>query len=375
MSYEAIKEALRNRDYDFLRTERHLAPEKQTILTDDGIEIGKGIILLGLGGSYAYGTNVPTSDIDVRGICLNSRDDILAGTVSDEHFEQVVNVATDTTIYSLNKIVNLMADVNPNTIEMMGLDEDQYLYLSEEGRMLKDNAHVFLSKKCASSFGGYANSQLYRLTQKSAHAMGQADLEKHILKTLEFMQTDFNKTYSNMPGDAIKLYIDKAVQEGYDTEIFMDVKLTHYPLRDYCRLWNELKNTVSSYGKIGKRNQNALEHDKIGKHMMHLVRLYLMCFDILEKEQIITHRTKDHDMLMDIRNGKYITENNDIRPEFFEMVNELEKHLQDSIKHTSLPDKPDYKKIRDLVSEINLRVINGEAGRMEEYDSEEEKEL
>lgn len=187
MSYEAIKEALRSSDYDFLRTERHLAPEKQTILTNDSIEIGKGIILLGLGGSYAYGTNVPTSDIDVRGICLNSRDDILAGTVSDEHFEQVVNEATDTTIYSLNKIVNLMANVNPNTIEMMGLDEDQYLYLSEEGHILKDNAHVFLSKKCANSFGGYANAQLYRLTQKSAHAMGQADLEKHILKTIEFM--------------------------------------------------------------------------------------------------------------------------------------------------------------------------------------------
>lgn len=357
--YEDVKDTLKGKEYDFLRTEKHLAPNGLTKTTKDGIEIGNSIILLGLGGSYAYGTNNENSDIDIRGVCLNSRDDILAGTVSDEHFEQVCNEPTDTTIYALNKIVNLLANVNPNTCELLGLDDDQYFYLSEEGKMLRDNAHIFLSKKCAHSFGGYANQQLYRLNQKSAHSMGQADLEKHILKTLEFMQADFNKTYSHIDGDSIKLYIDKAVQEGYDTEIFMDVNLHHYPLRDYCGMWSELKNCVSGYGKIGKRNQKALEHAKIGKHMMHLVRLYLMCFDILEKEQVITHRVKEHDMLMEIRNGKYITDNNDVRPEFFEMVDEYEKHLQECLKNTSLPDKPDYKKIRELVSEINLGVING----------------
>ena len=357
--YEDIKRKLMvSSDYSFLRSEKHLAPKGLLKQTKDGILIGENIIMLGLGGSYAYGTNTPTSDIDIRGICLNSREDILAGTVSDEHFEQVVNEATDTTIYSLNKIVSLLANVNPNTIEMLGLDEDQYLYLSEEGKMLVDNAHIFLSKKCAQSFGGYANAQLYRLNQKSAHSMAQADLEKHIMRTIEFMQEHFAFEYTHYEKGSLKLYIDKSEQEGYDTEIYMDINMTHYPLRDWCGLWNEMKNTVSSYTKIGKRNQKALEHDKIGKHMMHLVRLYLMCFDILEKEKIITHRREEHDMLMEIRNGKYIMENNDVRPEFFEMVDEYEKHLQEAIKNTSLPDKPDYKKIRELTSEINLRVIN-----------------
>lgn len=64
-------------------------------------------------------------------------------------------------------------------------------------------------------------------------------------------------------------------------------------------------------------------------------------------------------MLMEIRNGKYITDNNEIRFEFFEMVDYYERYLQECLKNTSLPDKPDYKKIRELVSEINLRVING----------------
>ena len=29
---------------------------------------------------------------------------------------------------------------------------------------------------------------------------------------------------------------------------------------------------------------------KLGKHMMHLIRLYMMCLDILEKEQICDYQ-------------------------------------------------------------------------------------
>ena len=343
-NYEHIKEKINTEEYDFLRTNPHLK---------------NNIILLGLGGSYAYGTNNENSDIDIRGIFLNSKEELLSGGFVDK-CEQVVNERTDTTIYSLSKIVNLLANVNPNTIEMLGLDEDQYLYLRPEGKLLIDNAHLFLSKKCANSFGGYANAQLYRLTQKSAHSLSQSGLEQHILKTLDFMKTDFTKRYPTMPEDSINLYIDKSEQESMDTEIYMDVNLHHYPLRDYCGMWNELKNVCSEYNKLGKRNQKALEHAKIGKHMMHLVRLYLMCFDILEKEKIITHRVADHDMLMEIRNGKYITENNDVLPEFFELVDEYEKRLQYAIENTSLPAKPDYKKIAELVMSINESVIDAQ---------------
>ena len=51
-----FKKLLKTEQYDFLRTNEHL---------------GSNIILLGLGGSHAYGTNVEGSDIDVRGCALN----------------------------------------------------------------------------------------------------------------------------------------------------------------------------------------------------------------------------------------------------------------------------------------------------------------
>ena len=341
MTNEQIKEKLRSDEYEFLRKDKNL---------------GNNIIILTLGGSHAYGTNNENSDLDIRGCALNSKMQIL----TNENFEQFVNEATDTTIYSFNKLVALLSNVNPNTIEMLGNKPEHYFYVSPIGQELIDNAHLCLSKKCVHSFGGYANQQLYRLNQKSAHQLSQAGLEQHILKTLEFMKTDFNKKYSDFSEDQIRLYIDKAVQEGYDTEIFMDVRLTHYPLRDYCSMWSELQNTVKAYGKIGKRNEKALEHGKIAKHMMHLIRLYMMCLDILEKEKIITYREDEHDLLMDIRNGKFLDSNDQPIPEFFEMVDEYEKKLEYAKQNTSLPDNPNYKQINEFVASVNERVVKGE---------------
>lgn len=341
MTIEQIKEKLKSDEYEFLREDKNLR---------------NNIIILTLGGSHAYGTNNENSDLDIRGCALNSKMQIL----TNENFEQFVNEATDTTIYAFNKLVALLSNVNPNTIEMLGNKPEHYFYVSPIGQELIDNAHLFLSKKCVHSFGGYANQQLYRLNQKSAHQLSQAGLEQHILKTLEFMKTDFNKKYSDFSEDQIRLYIDKAVQEGYDSEIFMDVRLTHYPLRDYCSMWSELQNTVKAYGKIGKRNEKALEHGKIAKHMMHLIRLYMMCLDILEKEKIITYREDEHGLLMDIRNGKFLDGNDQPIPEFFEMVDEYEKKLEYAKQNTNLPDNPNYKEINEFIASVNERVVKGE---------------
>ncbi len=341
MNIEQIKEKIKSNEYDFLREDKNL---------------GSNIIILTLGGSHAYGTDNENSDLDIRGCALNSKIQIL----TNENFEQFVNEATDTTIYAFNKLISLLCNVNPNTIEMLGNKPEHYFYVSPIGQELIDNAHLFLSKKAIYSFGGYANQQLRRLENKSNRLVDQAQNEEHIYKTIEHAAYDFKNRYFDMPEDAIKLYIDKAVQEGYDTEIFMDVNLHHYPLRDYKGMWSEMQSIVKAYGKIGKRNEKAIEHNKLGKHMMHLIRLYMMCLDILKNEKIVTYREKEHDLLMDIRNGKYLDDNRQPIEEFYEMVDDYEKRLEYAKQNTSLPDNPDYKAINEFVVSVNERVVKGE---------------
>ena len=336
-----FKTILNTPGYEFLKTNPHL---------------GNNIILLGVGGSHAYGTNVAGSDVDIRGIALNTKEEIL-GTAN---FEQVVNEATDTTIYSLRKIVSLLTSCNPNTIEMLGLKPEHYLYLSSIGQELLDNKKLFLSRRAKYSFGGYAFAQLRRLDNKAARTIAQAEREQHILNSITAATYAWPEKYKCFnAGEGIKLYLDASAQEDMDKEIFMDINLTHYPLRDYRAMWSDMKNIVSDYDKIGHRNQNAIERGRLGKHMMHLVRLYLMCIDILEKEEINTYRENDIPFLLDIRNGKFLDSESQPLPEFYEMVNEYEKRLEYAVENTSLPDKPDYDKINEFLMYVNERVVKG----------------
>ena len=334
-----FKAILNTPEYEFLKTNEHL---------------GKNIIMLGLGGSHAYGTNVAGSDVDIRGIALNSKAEILGSA----NFEQVVNEATDTTIYSIRKIVSLLSSCNPNTIEMLGLKLEHYLYLSPIGQELLDNKKLFLSKRAKYSFGGYAFAQLRRLDNKAARTIAQADREQHILNSITAATYAWPDKYSCFKtGEGIKLYLDNSEQEDMDKEIFMDINLTRYPLRDYKAMWSDMKNIVSDYDKIGHRNNNAIERGKLGKHMMHLVRLYLMCLDILEKEEINTYRENDIPFLLDIRNGKFLDSDSKPLTEFYDMVNDYEKRLEYAVENTSLPDKPDYDKINDFLMSVNERVV------------------
>ena len=337
MTIEEIKNKIASSEYNFLK-------EKP---------LGNNIILLGLGGSYAYGTNTENSDLDIRGVATHNAEDIL----TRKGFEQVVNEATDTTVYSLEKIVNLLSNCNPNTIEILGLEPWQYLYTGYIGQELIKNKDMFLSKRAAHSFGGYATAQLRRLSNKAVRTVEQEQREKHILASIENARYSYPDKYFNYPEDSINLYIDKAINEDYDTEIFMDVNLKHYPLRDYKSMWSEMQNIVKDYSKIGRRNSKAIEHDKLGKHMMHLIRLYLMCFDILEDGKIITYRKKEHDFLMDIRNGKYLDDNKQPTKEFYDIVDEMENKLNYLKDHSPLPDNPDYKRINNFLYNANLNVL------------------
>jgi predicted nucleotidyltransferase len=339
MTVQEIKDLLKSKEYDFLKTNPHL---------------GKNLILLGLGGSHAYGTNIEGSDVDIRGIAINTKEEILGGG----GFQQVVDETTDTTIYSLNKIISLLSNCNPNTIELLGLKPEHYLYLSPVGKELLDNRKMFLSKRALYSFGGYATSQLRRLDNKSMRTLEQAEQEQHILNSIVTASYVWPEKYQCFgENDYVNLYLDVSEQEDYDKEIFMDIHLSHYPLRDYKSMWSDMKNIVSDYGKLGQRNKKAVEHGKIAKHMMHLIRLYLMCIDILEKEEIITYREDDLEYLLSIRYGKFLDEDGHPISGFSDIVREFENRMKYAADNTSLPDKPDYKAIKEFTLSVNEGVV------------------
>ena len=298
-----FKALMNTTEYNFLRANERL---------------GDRIMLLGLGGSYAYGTNNEMSDIDFRGVTLMMSSDLL------------------------------------------GLDEDQYLIKSELGQELINSSGLFLSKRVIKSFGGYADAQLQRLQNAIARDMlPQSDREKHILKSVMNALDDFNRRYAGKEIGSIRLYIDKAENPELDAEIFVDADYKHFPLRDYTDLWRTMRTVVRDYDKLGKRNKKK-DDNHLNKHAMHLIRLFMMAIDILEKGEIRTHRVDDLSTLLAIRRGDYMLSDGTFSPEFYEMMEEYERRLDEAAAKTVLPDNPDMKRVGAFVERINRYAVTGE---------------
>ena len=142
MTIEEIKEKIKNDPaYEFLRTNSHLSDN---------------ICLLYLSGSYAYGTNVEDSDIDLRGVALNSKEEILLG----QDFISVTDGSTDTTIYSFKKMIKMLCSNTPTAIEIFGLKPEHILYANSIGKELLTKQDMFLTKRVGPAFYGYIKDSL-----------------------------------------------------------------------------------------------------------------------------------------------------------------------------------------------------------------------
>lgn len=333
-----FKSLLQTAEYDFIRSNRRL---------------GDRIMLLGVSGSYAYGTNNASSDIDFRGVTLHLPSDLIGLT----EFEQYEDDHTDTVIYGFNKLVKLLLKCNPNTCELLGLDEEQYLIKSQLGQELIDHSKLFLSKRAIQSFGGYADAQLRRLQNAVARdSFPQREREKHILKSVTHALDDFNRRYAGKKSGDIRLYIDQAENPKLDTEIFVDANYQHFPLRDYMDLWGTMRTVVRDYDKIGKRNKKK-DDNHLNKHAMHLIRLFMMAIDILEKGEIITHRKEELPILLAIRKGDYMRADGTFSLEFYELLEEYERRLDEAAQKTDLPDEPDMEGVGKFVERVNTYAV------------------
>lgn len=325
-------EVLESKEYDFLKND--------PLLKDN-------ILFLTVAGSHAYGTNVETSDLDIRGVVLERETDTLGLT----DFEHYIDAKTDTVIYTLKKFLKLVKECNPNIIEMLYSKPEHYLYVSPLGKLLLYNRDLFLTKRAAYSFGGYANAQLNRLENAMARdTLSEHDKLEHINRSVENAAKSF-ETKFKLPEDAIKTYVG-SWYNGSDEEVLVDFKLEHYPLTRLRSMIDEMTDVIRTYNDtVGQRNKKK-DDQHLNKHMMHLIRLYFMCNEILEFKTVHTYREKEHELLMDIKNGKYRKADGYVTDEFYLLLNNLKEKCDKLKKETTLNDYVDTDKFNELVLKL-----------------------
>ena len=107
-------------------------------------------------GSTAYGTNLPTSDIDIKGVFIQPLEDILGMG----YVEQVNDAKNDITYYEIRRFIELISSNNPNLLEMLNVPEDCIKYKHPVFDEIINNSDKFITKICRDSFAGYAVSQI-----------------------------------------------------------------------------------------------------------------------------------------------------------------------------------------------------------------------
>lgn len=166
-------------------------------------------------GSHLYGLNTPTSDIDIKGIFLPTREQILLGniprqvTISSGPKDRK-NSATDSDIayYSLHYFIKLALEGQTVAIDMLHSDKRHWLQSSTIWESLVRNRRAFYSKNLA-AFMGYIKTQAAKYGIKGSRldaakevvaflrSKDEAKLEKYwdLLWENEYCSKQFNGTH------------------------------------------------------------------------------------------------------------------------------------------------------------------------------------
>lgn len=383
-------------------------------------DLGPTIIFMGLTGSHAYGMARKGSDVDVRGCCIPPRSvrespfkmfaqynhkvsgqrpeigrsafavldlKLSVHATAKEFWTQTQGKEIDLEIDALGKLIKLMADANPNKLELLFLDPQDQLYVSSWWHDILAQRDLFLSTKVKFTYAGYAHSQLKRI---KGHRSWLLDPPKSEPKRSDFdlpESTVLSADDRNRLDEAIKKIIrDWGVEDGLDEYIegaaqdvlrermqefqstvlkcedsMLDEKLYElagasvgltkdvlYALkcerkyRGARKHWEQYKRWERERNPA--RAELEAKHGFDVKHGAHLIRLLRTGLELLNGKGLLVRRP-DADDLLAIRDGHY---------SYDDLIAEAEKldaEMNEAYKTSPLPRKPNLEAIENLYLE------------------------
>lgn len=296
-------------------------------------------------GSHAYGTNIATSDLDFKGVCIPTKEYFLGFTKRFEQLERMANKghAHDLTIMSLHKFAMLAAECNPNIIEILHVSDEDIFHIDAFGEELRDMGRMFLSTKARHTFSGYAHSQLRRIKTHRAWLLNPPK-EKPTRK--QFGLSETSKVSKSELGA-----FDALVNEGKQVEMTEEILTLFLREKQYAAAkdnWDKYENW-----KVKRNEARASLEAQFGydtKHAGHLVRLMRMCKEILTEGKVYVRRP-DAEELLAIRHGKWTYE------QVVEHAEKLDVECGELYKTSKLPHAPDRDAIDRRVIDMTERYL------------------
>ncbi len=349
-----------------------MKPKTIQDLKDQGL-----IIFEAISGSRAYGTDLPTSDTDIKGVFVLP-EDVFLGL---DYIPQISDERNDTVYYELGRFVELLAQNNPNIMELLASPASCVLHKDPLFDVFQSS--LFLSKKCRDSFAGYAakqikkarglNKKIHNPVDKKRKSIldfcyvieGQGDiplsrwLEKNKLSQSQCGLVNI----AHMKG-VYALFLDKENQYNFQgirrKEDANEVALSSIPKEieksavlyfnkegysTYCKRYKEYWDWVDLRNE--SRYENTISHGKNydAKNMMHTFRLLDMALDIATKKAVVVRRP-NREFLLKIRKGEF---------EYEELLVQAEEKLdlvREAFKQSDLPETPDVELLNSLLVKV-----------------------
>lgn len=355
-------------------------------ITIDFLRENQLIIFEAITGSRAYGTNLPHSDTDIRGVFILPENMILGMN----YVEQVNDDKNDIVFYELKRFLQLLSLNNPNILELLNAPTDCILHKTPFFEEILTHSEKFLTQKCKHTFGGYAVEQI-----KKARGLNKkinVSFEKERKSPLAFcwvVEKDGYSTTSledflakqkiaqeycglvSLPHfrEVYALFYD---EEGHSTgeksayngiilgDSSTSVRVsavekgkkpiaTVYYNKDgysvYCKEYKQYWEWVEQ--RNPERFKENVEAGKgyDGKNMLHCHRLLDMAIEIGSGKGINVHRP-NRDILLKIRKGEY---------EYTDLIADAENKIlvmNDLYENSNLPTEIDDGFIDDLLVKI-----------------------
>lgn len=275
------------------------------------------IIYETLAGSQLYGTALPTSDTDYRGVCLQPWWSLLGLN----GFEQQETKDPDRCIYGSNKFLSLASQCNPNIIEILfaPISGPTLITHHPAWAVILANRDAFISRAARAKFSGYAYQQAHR------------------------MKTHYNWLNGNPPKD-VKPEDYGGVPKDGGGGISWPNAMMQNEYANAHHQWNQYQTWLKERNE--KRHELEVKYGYDTKYGMHLIRLIQEGLELLRTGFITLPRPNAKELL-DIRHGAMTYQD---MMNFFE-VGILE--VEDAEKTSTLPWGADTKRIEDLAVELN----------------------
>ena len=138
-------------------------------------------------GSYAYGTQLPTSDKDIRGVYIWPESN---KTLFKDHPLEISDDTQDVKFYELEKFMKLASENNPTVTELLFMPEDCIIYKDARMDVLLKNREMFVSQKAYHTHLGYSHAQIQKAKGKNKKVNNPKPVERPVKEDYCFVIPD-----------------------------------------------------------------------------------------------------------------------------------------------------------------------------------------